>query len=225
MTIPAEIDTPEITIDRDVLQRNIDRMGAAVRAKGLYLRPHAKTHKMRIAGIFTFPGQSYAPGIPLEAADEEGSALAKAADLLAAAGFPITRRSGGYRPTAALTGTSTGTSGATEVRPGVYVFGGARQLELERCAPEDIALTIAATVVSRYEGADRIPEGSFWSGSKSSAGTGPAGPPASGGSLTTRKPESPHFQNTTPPSCGRPRQRCRHSETGCGWFPTTSALP
>src|SRR3954470_19039666 len=33
-------------IDRDVLKRNIDRMAAAVQAKGLALRPHAKTHKV-----------------------------------------------------------------------------------------------------------------------------------------------------------------------------------
>ncbi|MCO4239639.1 D-TA family PLP-dependent enzyme [Pseudarthrobacter sp. MDT3-28] len=269
MTIPAEIDTPEIIIDRHVLQRNIDRMATAVRAKGLHLRPHVKTHKvpeiaemqlaagavgltvatlgeaevfaehgakdifiayplwigprqaerlqrlaakariavgvdsreaaetmaaslgdavgeievvleidsghhrsgiapdavvgvaqaaarggLRVTGIFTFPGHSYAPGMPLKAADEERLALGKAADLLTAGGFPITHRSGGSTPTATLTA---GNSGATEVRPGVYVFGDAQQLELERCAVEDIALTVAATVVSRHEGTDLIP--------------------------------------------------------------------
>ncbi|WP_258934359.1 alanine racemase [Nesterenkonia pannonica] len=44
--IPESIDTPEILIDRDVLVRNIDRMAATVRTKGLDLRPHAKTHKV-----------------------------------------------------------------------------------------------------------------------------------------------------------------------------------
>ncbi|MBE4718700.1 D-TA family PLP-dependent enzyme [Pseudarthrobacter sp. AB1] len=269
MTIPAEIDTPEIIIDRDVLQRNIDRMATAVRAKGLHLRPHVKTHKvpeiaemqlaagavgltvatlgeaevfaehgakdifiayplwvgprqaerlrrlaakariavgldsreaagtmaaslggavgeievvleidsghhrsgiapdavvgvaqaaarggLRVTGIFTFPGHSYAPGMPLKAMDEERLALGEAAGLLTAAGFPIAQRSGGSTPTATLTA---GDSGATEVRPGVYVFGDAQQLELERCAAEDIALTIAATVVSRHEGTDLMP--------------------------------------------------------------------
>ena len=268
MNIPVEIDTPEIIIDRDVLQRNIDRMATAVRAKGLHLRPHVKTHKvpeiaemqltagavgltvatlgeaevfaghgakdifiayplwvgprqaerlqrlaakariavgldsgeaaqtmaaslgdavgeievlleidsghhrsgispnaavevaqaaaragLRVTGIFTFPGHSYAPGMPLKAADEERLALGETAGLLTAAGFQITHRSGGSTPTVALTGTS----GATEVRPGVYVFGDAQQLELERCAAGDIALTIAATVVSRHEGTDLIP--------------------------------------------------------------------
>ena len=44
--IPEEIDTPDVVVDRDVLERNIERMAAAVRAKGLRLRPHAKTHKL-----------------------------------------------------------------------------------------------------------------------------------------------------------------------------------
>lgn len=268
MNIPEEIDTPEIMIDRDVLTQNIERMAAAVRTKGLQLRPHVKTHKvpeiahlqlaagaagltvatigeaevfvgagaedifiayplwvgprqgdrlrrlagkarisvgvdsaeaaenmaaslgdaggkievlveidsghhrsgvepasapgvalaaaragLRITGVFTFPGHSYAPGMPQKAADEEQQALGEASELLKAAGFQITRRSGGSTPTAMLTGTSA----ATEVRPGVYVFGDAQQLELERCTTRDIALTIAATVVSRHEGNDVTP--------------------------------------------------------------------
>ena len=268
MTIPDEVDTPEILVDRDALQRNIDRMAAAVHAKGLNLRPHVKTHKvpeiallqlaagaagitvatigeaevfaghgatdifiaypiwvgprqaerlrrlaattkisvgldsqeaaqtmgaslgeaasdfdvlleldsghhrsgiapdavvdvahaaaragLSVRGVFTFPGHSYAPGMPLKAVKEEQLALGRASDLLAQAGFEILRRSGGSTPTATLTGDSV----ATEVRPGVYVFGDAQQLELERCAPEDIALTIAATVVSRHEGDDVTP--------------------------------------------------------------------
>ncbi|MEW9873277.1 D-TA family PLP-dependent enzyme [Arthrobacter sp. HS15c] len=262
MTIPAEIDTPDIMIDVDILERNIARMAEAVRAKGLALRPHAKTHKiteiaarqmaagavgltvatigeaevfvdagiddmfiayplwispqkaerlrrlastakvavgvdsaagasmlgsslgqaagsisvlveidsghhrsgvrpeaaaavaeaasragLQVAGVFTFPGHSYAPGMPLEAAAQEQQALREAAESLVGAGFEATRRSGGSTPTALLTEGSE----ATEVRPGVYVFGDAQQLELGRCAVEDIALTVAATVVSHHE--------------------------------------------------------------------------
>ncbi|HEY9357926.1 MAG TPA: alanine racemase [Arthrobacter sp.] len=262
MTIPAEIDTPDIMIDVDILDRNIARMAAAVREKGLALRPHAKTHKipeiaarqmaagaagltvatigeaevfadagiddifiayplwlspqkaerlrqlastatiavgvdsaagatklgsslgqaagsvsvlveidsghhrsgvrpeaaavvaeaasrasLQVAGVFTFPGHSYAPGMPAEAAAQEQQALRDAAESLAAAGFEATRRSGGSTPTALLTEGSE----ATEVRPGVYVFGDAQQLELGRCAVEDIALTVAATVVSHHQ--------------------------------------------------------------------------
>lgn len=284
--IPAEIDTPDIVVDLDVLERNIERMAAALRAKGLRLRPHAKTHKMpeiaarqlaagavgltvatigeaevfaehgatdlfiayplwigprqaerlrrltgtariaigvdsveaaeaagrhlgsaagdieavveidsghhrsgvlpeqavvvaraaaaaglRVGGVFTFPGHSYAPGMPAKAVEEEQQALGRAAGLLAAAGFEITRVSGGSTPTAELTGAAGAHAGVeqgasaepvgdpalTEVRPGVYVFGDAQQFELGRCTLADIALTVAATVVSRHEGDDTTP--------------------------------------------------------------------
>ena len=266
--IPDEVDTPDVLIDRDVLERNIARMAAAVRERGLLLRPHAKTHKvpeiaalqlaagaagltvatlgeaevfaahgaedlfvayplwvgprqaerlrrlsaaarisvgvdsaeaaavmggqlgdaagdvavvveidsghhrsgvrpedaadvaraaaragLRVEGVFTFPGHSYAPGMPVEAAAQEQQALDRAAGQLAAAGFEVRRRSGGSTPSALLTDSTT----ATEVRPGVYVFGDAQQLELGRCALEDIALTVAATVVSRHEGGNGVP--------------------------------------------------------------------
>ena len=99
---------------------------------------------LKVTGVFTFPGHSYAPGMPAEAARQEQQALHQASAVLAAAGFDITCRSGGSTPTATLTENSA----ATEVRPGVYVFGDAQQLELGRCAVEDISLTVAATVVS-----------------------------------------------------------------------------
>ncbi|AMM30920.1 alanine racemase [Sinomonas atrocyanea] len=264
--VPPQIDTPEIMVDADALRRNIERMAAGVAAKGLALRPHAKTHKipeiaalqlaagavgltvatigeaevfaehgaadlfiayplwvtersgerlrrlahrarvavgtdsaeaaramgahlagaevevlveidsghhrsgvtpeqavgvaraaadagLRVAGVFTFPGHSYAPGMPAEAAEAERRALAESARLLAEAGFDVTRVSGGSTPSALLT-----EAGPTnEVRPGVYVFGDAQQLELGRCAPEDVALTVAATVVSRHEGSSDVP--------------------------------------------------------------------
>ena len=285
MTVPADIETPEILIDRDVLARNITRMAETVGGKGLQLRPHAKTHKipeiarmqlaagavgltvatlgeaevfaadgvqdifiayplwtrpaqaerlrrlaakvtvsvgvdsaegaaaigaalgnaagavevlleidsghhrsglppedalavahaaadagLRVGGVFTFPGHSYAPGMASLAADQEGAALTAAAALLEDAGFPISRRSGGSTPTAMLTGPAQ----ATEVRPGVYVFGDAQQLELGRCAPEDIALTVAATVVSRYDGGAAPRRIILDSGSKVLGGDRPA---------------------------------------------------
>ncbi len=269
MTIPPVIDTPDILVDLDILDRNIARMAETVRAKGLTLRPHAKTHKipeiaarqlaagaagltvatigeaevfaaagvtdlfiayplwaspgkaerlrrltgkvtlavgvdsaegaamlgaglgpaarnvnalveidsghhrsgvrpeaaaevataasdagLKVAGVFTFPGHSYAPGMPVEAAAQEQEALRQATDALAAAGFRATVRSGGSTPTALLTESSV----ATEVRPGVYVFGDAQQLELGRCGMEDIALTVAATVVSHHANTSGTPE-------------------------------------------------------------------
>ncbi|MFI7742093.1 alanine racemase [Kocuria rhizosphaericola] len=266
--IPEEIDTPDVLIDRDVLERNIERMAATLRGRGLRLRPHVKTHKvpeiaalqlaagaagltvatlgeaevfaahgaddlfvayplwvgprqaerlrrlsatarisvgtdsaeaaaalgeqlgdaagdiavlveidsghhrsgvhpdaaadvaraaaragLHVEGVFTFPGHSYAPGMPVEAAAQEQQGLDRAAGQLEAAGFEVPRRSGGSTPSALLTDSTA----ATEVRPGVYVFGDAQQLELGRCALEDVALTVASTVVSRHEGGHGVP--------------------------------------------------------------------
>jgi D-serine deaminase-like pyridoxal phosphate-dependent protein len=39
------IDTPALVLDLDALERNIERMAGFARARGLRLRPHAKTHK------------------------------------------------------------------------------------------------------------------------------------------------------------------------------------
>lgn len=259
--IPSGIITPEVMIDVDVLDRNIARMASTTRARGLRLRPHAKTHKvleiaerqlaagavgltvatigeaevfaragvrdifiayplwvtaphaerlrtlaessritvgvdsaesasfmgqnlgaasgriavlveldsghhrsgvhpddalavaraaadagLDVAGVFTFPGHSYAPGMPPAAVRQEDEALRRGADSLAAAGFPVRTISGGSTPTALLEGETA----ATELRPGVYVFGDAQQLELGRCGTGDIALTVASTVVSHH---------------------------------------------------------------------------
>lgn len=92
----------------------------------------------RVRGVFTFPGHGYGPGLQHRAAADEAAALSEA-DPQAAV------RSGGSTPTAALTEAGP----LTEMRPGVYVFGDAQQVELGTCGWDDVALTVAATVVSR----------------------------------------------------------------------------
>ncbi|WP_307834497.1 alanine racemase [Paractinoplanes lichenicola] len=92
----------------------------------------------RVRGIFTFPGHGYGPGLQQQAARDEAAALSEAAS-----DAPV--RSGGSTPTAALAGAGP----LTEIRPGVYVFGDAQQVELGTCDWEDVALTVVATVVSR----------------------------------------------------------------------------
>jgi D-serine deaminase-like pyridoxal phosphate-dependent protein len=41
----AEVSTPAVIVDLDVLERNLDRMSSYCAAHGLGLRPHTKTHK------------------------------------------------------------------------------------------------------------------------------------------------------------------------------------
>ncbi|MGO9582232.1 MAG: alanine racemase [Acidimicrobiales bacterium] len=263
MTNPSpDLATPYLTVDLDVLDRNVAAMAAEARARGLSLRPHVKTHKcreialrqraagavgitvatvseaevfvdagfrdvfiayplwvdrargarlcslvercslrigvdslegaealarntggggalevlieidsghhrtgvspdaagdlaaaagragLRVRGVFTFPGHSYGPGLARPAAADEARALAGAAACLRAAGVAADVLSGGSTPTALFTDAES----VTEMRPGIYVFNDAQQLELGTCSLGDIALTVAATVVSRAGG-------------------------------------------------------------------------
>ncbi len=103
-----------------------------------------------VEGVFAFPGHAYAPDARERAARDEAEALAEAATSLRAAGVEPAVVSGGSTPSfaAALALDSP----VTELRPGVNVFGDAQQWELGSGAPEDIALTCHATVVSHASG-------------------------------------------------------------------------
>jgi D-serine deaminase-like pyridoxal phosphate-dependent protein len=46
MTLHPELDTPALCIDVDKMERNLDEMAAAAKARGVALRPHIKSHKM-----------------------------------------------------------------------------------------------------------------------------------------------------------------------------------
>ena len=46
MRFLADLDTPSVVVDLDVLQANVDRMAAHASQHGVRLRPHAKTHKI-----------------------------------------------------------------------------------------------------------------------------------------------------------------------------------
>ena len=103
---------------------------------------------LAVDGVFTFPGHSYAPGMPAKAAADEAAALAAAAASLAAAGLPCPVRSGGSTPSAPQTAGPAGGSPVTELRPGVYAFNDAQQVILGSCTLDEVALSVLATVVS-----------------------------------------------------------------------------
>jgi D-serine deaminase-like pyridoxal phosphate-dependent protein len=106
----------------------------------------AQRNGLRVAGMFTFPGHSYEPGRREQAARDEAHALQDADASLRQAGVGGDLRSGGSTPTAALA-----IEGAlNEMRPGVYVFNDAQQVELGAADWGDVALTAATTVVSRH---------------------------------------------------------------------------
>jgi D-serine deaminase-like pyridoxal phosphate-dependent protein len=109
-----------------------------------------------VAGVFTFPGHSYSPGVVTDVAGQEATALAAAADALRDVGIEPRTVSGGSTPTAAAVATGT----MTEMRPGVYVFGDAQQWELGTVALDHVALTCVATVVSHAGGRVVLDSGS-----------------------------------------------------------------
>jgi D-serine deaminase-like pyridoxal phosphate-dependent protein len=106
----------------------------------------ARRFGLGVAGVFTFPGHSYQPGRRNEAALDEARALQEAEAALGRVDVGAGLRSGGSTPTAALVD-----EGAlNEMRPGVYVFNDAQQVELGAADWGAVALTAAATVVSRH---------------------------------------------------------------------------
>jgi D-serine deaminase-like pyridoxal phosphate-dependent protein len=131
-----------------------------------------------VSGVFTFPGHSYQPGQRNRAAMDETHALQEAEAALQRVGIAVSVRSGGSTPTAALVDGG----GLTEMRPGVYVFNDAQQVELGAADWPAVALTAAATVVSRH-GRDLIVD----AGSKVLGADQPAWAPGAG-----RLPDHPH---------------------------------
>jgi D-serine deaminase-like pyridoxal phosphate-dependent protein len=105
---------------------------------------------LAVPGVFTFPGHGYGPGRRQDAAREEAQSLGTAVASMAAAGVECTVVSGGCTPTAALSDQDV----LTEIRPGVYPFFDAQQVELGVCGWADVALTAISTVVS--VAADRV---------------------------------------------------------------------
>ncbi len=100
-----------------------------------------------VRGAFTFPGHSYAPGAGASAAAQEAEALTRAATALREVGVEPAVLSGGSSPSVAFS-----TAPASELRPGVYVFGDAQQLELGSIGWDQVALTVVTRVVSHAGG-------------------------------------------------------------------------
>jgi len=103
---------------------------------------------LRVAGVFTFPGHSYSPTTAQQAAADEASSLGAAAEALRSVGIEPRLISGGSTPSARFSSTGV----INELRPGVYVFGDAQQLELGTIGWDHIALTVIARVVSHAGG-------------------------------------------------------------------------
>ncbi|MFF7708887.1 alanine racemase [Pseudomonas sp. NPDC007930] len=102
---------------------------------------------MAIAGVLTHAGSSYELSEPLalqRLAEQERRECVLAAERLRAAGLPCPGVSIGSTPTAL---SAQNLDGVTEVRAGVYVFFDLVMLNVGVCQPEDLALSVLATVI------------------------------------------------------------------------------
>lgn len=109
------------------------------------LARRARDLGLEVSGAFTHGGHGYAGAAERSAAaDDEVAGLAAAAASLRREGIEPTVLSAGSTPTAELSAHGV----VTEERPGVYVFGDGQQAALTGGAAGDVALMVAATVVS-----------------------------------------------------------------------------
>jgi D-serine deaminase-like pyridoxal phosphate-dependent protein len=110
----------------------------------LALRLHALG--VDVVGLFTHGGHVYrAREMVASAAADEKAAIATGAESLRAAGFEPQILSAGSTPTALAAATSP----VNEVRPGTYLINDRIQVYMGSCGPGDVAIAVAATVVSR----------------------------------------------------------------------------
>lgn len=111
---------------------------------------------LALRGVMTHAGHSYhcrgAEAIRA-VAEQERAGLARAAERLRAAGLPCPVVSAGSTPTATHAARF---EGLTEMRPGVYVFNDLDQLGIGSCGPEDLALTVLASVIGHNRRTGRI---------------------------------------------------------------------
>lgn len=102
-----------------------------------------------LQGVMTHAGHSYAGRAMadmIRIAEAERGGAVFAAERLRAAGFACPIVSAGSSPTARA---ATGLAGITEMRPGVYMFGDLFQAEIGTHSPDDIAVSVLASVIGR----------------------------------------------------------------------------
>lgn len=111
--------------------------------------------KLTLGGIFTHAGHSYG-ATSYEQIEQiglqEANAVIESANACEAASIPIPVRSVGSTPTYRIAGK---VKGITEIRPGNAAFFDSIQVGLGVAKEEDCALTVLASVVSKY-GEERI---------------------------------------------------------------------
>ncbi|RAS64826.1 D-serine deaminase-like pyridoxal phosphate-dependent protein [Lentzea atacamensis] len=139
----GEPDRLEVVIEVDCGAR---RSGAPPEFAG-DLALAARRRGLVPVGVFTYPGHgSSGPDARVRAARDQDAALVTAVRCLAAAGITAQVVSAGSTPTVEFTTSSV----ITEIRPGEYVFCDLNNTRLGACTDDQVALFVAATVVSDW---------------------------------------------------------------------------
>jgi D-serine deaminase-like pyridoxal phosphate-dependent protein len=132
-----EVDTGDGRLGLDPADPDLIEVARAIEATG----------RSRVMGVMTHAGQSY-DARDLESmakiAEGERAGAVLAAEKLRAAGFACPLVSVGSTPTALHARDLTG---ATEMRPGVYMFGDLFQAGIGSCGADDIAVSVLASVI------------------------------------------------------------------------------
>ncbi len=126
------------------------RCGVAPHSDELLAVAGALSGGARLAGVFTHGGHSYdgrSPEAHAAVAEQERLAVVTAATRLRAAGHACDIVSLGSTPSVRH---ARDLAGVTEVRAGVYMVGDLFQCGVGSCAPDDLAISVLATVIGQY---------------------------------------------------------------------------
>lgn len=138
-----EPDRLQVVVEVDCGAR---RSGAPPAAAGDLARA-ARDRGLVPVGVYTYPGHGSAgPGSREPAAQDQEAALAAAVRSFGEVGITAEVVSAGSTPTVAFATSNV----ITEVRPGEYVFCDLNNTRLGACEEDQIALFVAATVVSDW---------------------------------------------------------------------------
>jgi D-serine deaminase-like pyridoxal phosphate-dependent protein len=127
------------------LDAGLGRTGVVGSAAAVEVGGAARALGLDVVGVFTHGGHAYrGPDSVAPAAEDEVSVLADAAAALRASGIDVRVLSAGSTPTQILAAAGP----VTEIRAGTYILGDRQQVALEALAADEVAIAVAATVVS-----------------------------------------------------------------------------
>ena len=131
------------------IDSGLRRCGVVAADAPVLARRVSERDDLRLTGMFTHAGQSYAARDAAEVesiAETEAASVVEAVRATRAIGIPVETVSAGSTPTARFLDSA---SGLTEMRPGTYVFYDNLQVALGTIDTDRCALSVAATVISR----------------------------------------------------------------------------